>query len=150
MWEAQIPSFKDIKKSGRGRPPKYQTAEELYDKVQEYFETGCVVKRRDNMHIEYEDKVPTLTGLCLYCGFSDLNGLHYQSRRDEDFFRVVTTAKTITAQFHEAKVASGDGWSGNIFWLKVHEKWVEAKPEEAEAPKTHKYEITVGRKSKCK
>lgn len=137
MWEPIIPPK-------MGRPPLYNTAEELHDKITEYFEEGCLVTRRDHMGIEYEDRVPTITGMVLYLGYSTLEAFTYQGTRDEDFLRVVKGAKTVVASYHEQKVASGDGWTGNLFWLKCQDKWVEARPEEKQETH-HKYEITVSR-----
>ena len=56
----------------QGRPPKYESAEQLQAAIDEYFNTGVKLRKVEcgkapNNWVE-SVPVPTITGLCLYLG----------------------------------------------------------------------------------
>ena len=55
-----------------GRPPIYETPQELEEKINEYFDS-----------LGENDK-PTITGLCLYCGFACRDSF-YDYQKNEEF-----------------------------------------------------------------
>lgn len=119
-------------KRGRGRPPKYETAEQLEAAIERYFE-DCVpkplfVEDADGNPIMVKDakgnpvvneNPPTTAGLALYLGFAERQSLYDQSERGEDFSYAFKRAITRIFAHHEARF-SGNNPTGSIFWAKNH------------------------------
>jgi len=89
-----------------GRPPKYETPEQLETKILEYFtsidtETG---------------NYPTVTGLALFLGFCSRQGL-YEYRDKDEFSDLVKRALTVVESHYETRLNSGAP-TGAIFALK--------------------------------
>ena len=84
-----------------GRPPKYETAEEIHDKCTEYFES-C---------IELEEKI-TITGLALFLGFCSRKSL-YEYEKKEEFRYIIKNAMLVVENSYESK-----GTNFDIFALK--------------------------------
>lgn len=89
-----------------GRPPKYKTAEELSDKICQYFQ-------------ELKDKkeTPTITGLVLYCGFCDRCSFYDMEKQDK-FSYTIKKARTTMEMVYEQFLLSGNNVAGAIFALK--------------------------------
>jgi hypothetical protein len=69
-----------------GRPPIYTTPEELQEKIDDYFKNGVeskpiVVGKGDGKTV-IDIPVPTITGLCLYCGFESRQSFYDYEKRD--------------------------------------------------------------------
>ena len=86
-----------------GRPPKYETAEELVKKIDEYFE-------------DENQKPLTITGLCLYCGFESRQSFYAYEKKDE-FSYTVKKARTRIENAYEQNLHDRNP-SGSIFALK--------------------------------
>lgn len=85
-----------------GRPPKYETAEELQEKIEEYFnEEG----------IKY-----TIAGLCLYLGFESRQSFYDLSKNDK--FSYTIKRARLMLQDHYEGLLQGNNVTGAIFALK--------------------------------
>ena len=84
-----------------GRPPKYETAEEVRAKCIEYFES-C---------IELDEKI-TITGLALFLGFCSRKSL-YEYEKKEEFRYIIKNAMLVVENSYESK-----GTNFDIFALK--------------------------------
>ena len=101
-----------------GRPPKYETAEQLQKKIDEYFEK-CPDKRIIyNKDGEKIAEVPeyTITGLVIYCGFCSRNSF-YDYEKKENFQYTIKRARTLIENHYERLLQRGNG-AGAIFALK--------------------------------
>jgi len=86
----------------RGRPPIFETAEQMQQAVDAYFKT--------------KPDPPTICGLALALGLATRGSLlNYQARKQ--FQEVVERAKLRVEQHHEACL-SRSNCTGSIFWLK--------------------------------
>jgi hypothetical protein len=84
-----------------GRPPKYETAEEVRVKCVEYFES-C---------IELDEKI-TITGLALFLGFCSRKSL-YEYEKKQEFRYIIKNAMLVVENSYESK-----GTNFDIFALK--------------------------------
>lgn len=105
---------------GGGRPPFYETDEELQAKIQEYFDSGMdwrdvVTGPPNNRRVE-KVKVPTITGLVLYLGFAD-RASFYDMEKQEKFSHTIKRARTMIEKEYEMYLQTGGG-AGAIFALK--------------------------------
>lgn len=91
-----------------GRPPKYETVEELLNKAQEYFDiettTTGVCK-------------PTISGLVFHLGFKDRQSFRDTRERGEEFSCAVDRMLTFIESCYE-KNLHGFAWAGSCFALK--------------------------------
>lgn len=84
-----------------GRPLKFETPEELEDKINEYFKevdenpiTKVDFKGKDAIPVTYKIRRPyTVEGLCLFLGITLQTFLNYESR--DGFLEVVTRARMV-------------------------------------------------------
>jgi len=88
-----------------GRPPKYATAEELENKIEEYFD-GC----------KNEEKRPTITKLILFLGFCD-RASFYDMEKIDKFSHTIKRARTLIESVYEDHLLGGNA-AGPIFALK--------------------------------
>lgn len=90
-----------------GRPPKYETFEDLRDKMIAYFESQA------------KQKYPryTITGLTSFLGFASRRDLYNQGERGQDFSHLIQNAINIIASCYENSLYSAAP-SGAIFALK--------------------------------
>lgn len=97
-----------------GRPLKFKTAEELQTLIDEYFSTREVEYLKDDEGALVTDKYgnpvilhwnsPTITGLCLFLGFSSRKDLmNYQGRAA--FLHTVSRAKLRIEASYEEKLS---------------------------------------------
>jgi hypothetical protein len=114
-----------------GRPPKFETPEELEKEIDAYFEK-CVaepfvfngeVLRDGKGNPVMNRKVPTTAGLALHLGFADRQSLYDQKGRSEEFSCIIKRAITAIETSHEENL-QGTTPTGSIFWLKNH-KWID-------------------------
>jgi len=104
----------------QGRPPIFDTNEELQSKIEEYFEKGLkkrtvlIGKAPNQQAIEIE--VPTITGLALYLGFESRQSFYDYEKR-EGFSYTIKRARTIIEQEYEEQLQHGST-TGAIFALK--------------------------------
>lgn len=97
----------EIEEKGRGgRPPFYDTPEQLQEAVDAYF-ASCAD----------EKEVITVTGLALHLGFSSRQGLGDQEKRGVAFSDIIKKAKLRVENAYE-KCLQRDKPTGAIFALK--------------------------------
>ena len=101
-----------------GRPPLYETPEELQIKIDEYFKSGCTI---DEVWVKGSDiplqvKRPTITGLVLYAGFCNRQSF-YDTEKRKGFSYTIKRARDRIAQHYEELLQKGLG-AGAIFALK--------------------------------
>lgn len=85
-----------------GRPPKYETAEDLQKKVDEYF--------------SQDDVKLTISGLCYFLGFESRQSFYAYENKPE-FSYTVKRARAMIEQMYEEKLLSNHV-TGAIFALK--------------------------------
>jgi len=102
-----------------GRPPAYKTAEELQEKIKEYFDTGVKKRKvevgRGESKQVIEIPIPTITGLVLFCGFADRQSF-YAYEKKEEFSYTIKRARTLIETEYEEQVTTGN--TAAIFALK--------------------------------
>ena len=109
-----------------GRPPKYRSAKQMQQKIDEYFAEceGKVLKDEKNnpifnklgQPVIYGSKPPTVTGLALALGFTSRQALlNYQEK--EEFVDTITRAKSRVEQYAEERLFDKDGANGAKFSL---------------------------------
>ncbi len=86
-----------------GRPPKYDTPEQLQDKIDEY------IKGDD------KDKL-TITGLCLHCGFESRQSF-YAYEQKEKFSYTIKRSRLFIENAYEKRLQDRNP-TGSIFALK--------------------------------
>lgn len=100
--------------------PWYETAEELDEKIREYFEKGVkmktVVLGPPNKRYEIQVAVPTITGLCLYLGFESRQSFYDYEKR-ETFSYTIKKARLLIETEYEEMLQAGNT-AGAIFALK--------------------------------
>ena len=98
-----------------GRPPKFKSAEELQEKIADYFENPPT--RKEFYEGELID-VPciTITGLALHLGFESRQSLYDYQERDE-FSYIIKRAKSMVENHYEMSL-HGSRPTGMIFALK--------------------------------
>ena len=102
-----------------GRPPTYTSPEELQEKIEEYFKSGVkkrqVVVGRGENKLVIEIPIPTITGLVLFCGFSDRHSF-YDYEKKPEFTHTIKRARTLIETEYEEQVTTGN--TAAIFALK--------------------------------
>jgi hypothetical protein len=103
-----------------GRPPIYTTPEELQEKIDDYFKNGVeskpvVVGKGDGKTV-IDIPVPTITGLCLYCGFESRQSFYDYEKR-EQFSYIIKKARLFIEKHYEELLQVGNT-TGAIFALK--------------------------------
>ena len=91
-----------------GRPPKYNTPEEMQAAIDVYFD---------------EAVPPTVTGLALHLGFDSREGLLYYESEKPEFLSTIKRAKSRIAEFLEQQLYRPATVTGIIFNLKNNFGW---------------------------
>lgn len=110
-----------------GRPPKYESKEEIEEKIEAYFKKceGEVLKydNGEPFFNKYGNPViinqhpPTVTGLALALGFSSrMSLLNYQGKKE--FMDTITRAKARVEAYAEERLFDRDGSNGAQFSLR--------------------------------
>lgn len=123
-----------------GRPPMYETKEELQKLIDDYFEEckgipftddDGKIWRTDKGYIVYkvQPKPPTVTGLALALGFTSRRALlNYQAK--DEFVHTITKAKARVEEYAEIRLFDRDGVNGAKFSLMNNFKGWRDKPRE--------------------
>ena len=109
-----------------GRPPMYNTKEEMQEKIDAYFkecegtpivdDEGNVFRDKNGVPIMKGAKPLTITGLALALGFNSRQALlNYQGK--EEFYDTITRAKAVVEQYAEERLFDKDGANGAKFSL---------------------------------
>jgi hypothetical protein len=132
-----------------GRPPVFETSEELEQSIEDYFEK-CVSKPltfdKDGIPTPVMDakgnpvmidNPPTTAGLALHLGYASRQSLYDQKDRDERFSYIIKRAILAIENQHEKRLSLAGSPVGSIFWLKNHQwrdNFAEVPPDDAKNP----------------
>ena len=131
-----------MSKHAGGRPPFYNTVEEMQEKIDAYFEEckgryledkdGVPIRDKYGYPIIIEARPLTVTGLALALGFTSRQALlNYQDK--EEFVDAITRAKSRVECYAEERLYDKDGANGAKFNLANNfEGWKEKQSIEAE------------------
>lgn len=128
-----------------GRPPVFESKEELEKKIEEFFkscegsvledETGKPVLDKYGNVIKIDERPETVTGLALALGFKSRQSLiDYQGKAE--FSDTITRAKLRCERYAEERLYDRDGNGGARFSLQVNFGWND-KPKEPEQEERH-------------
>lgn len=103
-----------------GRPPAFETPEDLQKAIDQYFREGITEKEiivgpKDNKAV-IKIPVPTISGLCYYIGFESRQSF-YDYEKKPGFTYTVKKARTFIEQYYEEQLSIGNT-TGAIFALK--------------------------------
>jgi hypothetical protein len=103
-----------------GRPPIFKNSKDLENKIIEYFENGVedrefIIGSGNNKQL-VSIKIPTITGLCLFCGFESRQSFYAYEKRKE-FCYIVKKARLQIEKNYEEQLQYGNT-TGAIFALK--------------------------------
>lgn len=108
-----------------GRPPFYNTKEEMQEKIDAYFKEckgklltidDIVVRDKNGIPVVIDAKPPTITGLALALGFNSRQALlNYQAK--DEFNDTITRAKAKVEQYAEERLFDKEGANGAKFAL---------------------------------
>lgn len=136
-------------KHAGGRPPFYNTKEEIQEKIDAYFEDckgrvltdpeGNVLTDKSGKPIIVDSRPLTVTGLALALGFTSRQALlNYQDK--EEFVDTITRAKARVEAYAEERLFDKDGANGAKFSLANNfEGWKEKQSIEADV----KSDVTI-------
>ena len=125
-----------------GRPPMYNSAEEIQAKIDEYFESckGEILYNSEGEPLmdKYGNVIRvgvrplTITGLALALGFTSRRALlNYQDK--DEFVHTITRAKAKVEQYAEERLFDKDGANGAKFSLANNfEGWKEKREIDAD------------------
>lgn len=105
-------------KNQGGRPLKFQSVEELEDKIDAYFS-----------QMQIEERPFTITGLAVALDCDRKTLLNYESR--EEFFPTIKKAKQIIENYTEERLF-GNNVTGVIFNLKNNYGWQDKHTQESQ------------------
>jgi DNA-packaging protein gp3 len=108
-----------------GRPPFYETVDDLENAIEGYFLTLEKVDKDGN---PLPSKPPTVAGLAYALGYADRSSLYSQTGRGEEFSYILKKTILYIESFHETALYEASHPTGSIFWLKNH-GWMDKQPE---------------------
>ena len=97
-------------KHAGGRPPKYNTVEEMQEKIDDYFK-----------QCDYSDRPYTITGLALALDMDRRTLLNYGEK--EEFFPTIKKAMLRVENYLEERLIRDTSCTGIIFNLKNNYGW---------------------------
>lgn len=137
-----------------GRPPMYETPEDMQVKINEYFQKcegeylkdgeGNQVLDKYSKPIVINSRPPTVTGLALALGFSSRQALLNYQVKDE-FNYTITRAKAYIEQYAEERLYDREGVQGAKFNLINNFKgWSESPKEDTQKDLINKLDEMIG------
>lgn len=128
-------------KSRAGRPPKYNTVEEMQEKIDAYFtacegtplldDEGKAVTDKYGEPVIVGAHPPTVTGLALALGFTGRQALlNYQVKTK--FVDTITRAKARCEAYAEERLFDRNGTTGAQFSLKCNFGWNDKSPADTD------------------
>lgn len=103
-----------------GRPPTFATADQLHNKIDEYFKEGVKIKivivGPPNNRQSIEIPVPTITGLAYFLGFESRQSF-YDYEEKEEFAYTIKRSRLFIEKEYEEMLSAGNT-VGAIFALK--------------------------------
>lgn len=139
------------KKHPGGRPPKFESAEQMQELIDKYFtecdgkplldENGIPIRNKYGKIIRDDRKPYTVTGLALALGFTTRQALlNYEGK--EEFVDTIRRAKSRVERYAEERLYDKDGANGAKFSLANNFKgWSEK--QQIEGSINTKQEITI-------
>ena len=139
------------KKHPGGRPPKFESAEQMQELIDKYFtecdgkplldENGVPIRNKYGKIIRDDRKPYTITGLALALGFATRKSLlEYEGK--EEFVNTILRAKSRVERYAEERLYDKDGANGAKFSLANNFKgWSEK--QQIEGSINTKQEITI-------
>lgn len=131
-----------------GRPPKYTNPEDMQKMIDEYFAVKCkdeiICDDDGNVLTDskgkpaYKFNPPTISGLALYLGFHNRQGLNEYLDKG-DFSITVKDAVAKIEEYAERQLFIGNS-TGAIFWLK-NKGW----KDKTEVEQTNSVSININR-----
>ena len=117
-----------MKRTEYGQNGFYSNQEDLESAINEYFNNGVKLKQveigpKENKQI-IEIPVPTITGLCFYCGFASRQSFYDMEKRPELTY-IVKRARLFIEKEYEENLRGGNV-AGSIFALK-NMGWVDSQ-----------------------
>lgn len=145
--KSNVTNENSLPKKNVGRPKAFNVAEELYDKIQHYFNSITRTCPAYDMVFDYKDEVgkdvfkqvprlnnageqvhiteyferPSVLGLCAHIGITRETLLQYE--KDEEFSDAIKKAKSKIEQYLEEQLYRKDQVTGIIFNLKNNFGW---------------------------
>ena len=107
-----------------GAPPKFKTPKELAKKIADYLDYEDAQKRPDS-YTGGGKGVYTLSGCCLFLGFSSKASMDDQAKRDKEFSNVISRFKLFMTHWNEQKMYWGGTYMAAQFWLRNHGGYTE-------------------------
>lgn len=101
-----------------GRPPHYDTPDQLFDKIGEYLtweDDGKGSDAKGNGKGLY-----TLSGCALFLGFASKSSFDDQAKRGIEFSNVIQRFKLFMTHWNEQKLYWGGTFMGSKIWLMNH------------------------------
>jgi len=99
-----------------GRPAAYNTPEELEIRIKLYFDQFKPRSEEEAIEMEIHEIRPTITGLCLFCGFESRQSF-YDYEKKEGFTYTIKRAKARIENVYEQYLGTKYA-TGAIFALK--------------------------------
>lgn len=116
-----------------GRPPKFKSAAEIQEKIDEYFNSckgeplmvdGVPFLDKNGFPVLINERPPTVTGLALALGFHSRQSLlNYQAKKE--FMDTITRAKMRVEEYCETRLFDRDGQRGAEFNLRYNFRWAQ-------------------------
>lgn len=116
-----------------GRPPKFKSAAEIQELIDEYFKSckGEPLMVNDEPFFDKNGnpilinaRPPTVTGLALALGFHSRQSLlNYQAKKE--FMDTITRAKMRVEEYCETRLFDRDGQRGAEFNLRYNFRWAQ-------------------------
>lgn len=109
-----------------GRPPKYESARDMSDRINEYFDS-LIPEPPDDLPTNEDGteipplfslpEPPTVTGLALFLGFASRQSIYDYSKKGEDFSYIIKRALLVVENHYEMSLNYKNP-TGAIFALK--------------------------------
>lgn len=123
----------------RGRPRIFNSAEEMQEKIDNYFSSCFIIKYDDEGNITEMKRIRpwTMSGLADALDMSRQSLINYS--KDDEFFDTITRARRKIEIYNEEMIYSKEKYNGARFSLENNFGWKENKSVE------HSGEITTKR-----
>ena len=100
-----------------GRPPVFETPEEVSQKIAEYIEYEDSLKRPDS-YSKAGKGIYTLSGASLYLGFASVQSMYDYEKKNTEFSYILHRYRNFLTHWNEQKLYWGGTFAGAQFWLK--------------------------------
>ena len=106
-----------------GRPPKYEDAEAMAQKIAEYIDYEDSLKNVDSKG--NGKGIYTLSGCALFLGFASLQSMYDYENRSKEFSYIINRFRRFLTHWNEQKLYCGGTFAGANFWLRNHGGYTE-------------------------